>query len=71
MDYDDIGTIVGFIAFCVIWLVCSLNYGFLGFALGWMPAMILAPVIGVLWPLLGTLLAFAVLAVLLLVIFAK
>lgn len=55
--------ITGLIAFVWIWIYCSLTYGFLGFALGWMPAMILGWVLGLLWPLVALLLIIAVLVI--------
>lgn len=51
-DWYGIGAyITGAIVFFGTWIVCSLTYGFLGFALGWMPAIILAGIVGMLWPL--------------------
>lgn len=44
--------ITGAVSFVGIWWYCAAEYGFLGFALGWMPAAVLAAIIGLLWPLL-------------------
>ena len=38
--------------FLVVWIGCTLQYGFLGFALAWMPAIIVATALAFLWPLL-------------------
>ena len=38
--------------FLVVWIGCALEFGFLGFALAWMPAAIVATVAAFVWPLL-------------------
>ena len=44
--------ITGFITFLVSWVYCTAMYGFLfGFGLGWLPSIILAYIVGFLWPL--------------------
>jgi hypothetical protein len=40
------------LTFLIVWIGCSLGYGFLGFALGWMPAIIVAYIAAFIWPLL-------------------
>jgi hypothetical protein len=40
------------LVFLAVWIGCSLQYGFMGFALAWMPAAIIATVIAFLWPLI-------------------
>jgi hypothetical protein len=41
--------IVGGLVFITTWAICTLNFGFLGFALGWMPAAILGAISGAIW----------------------
>lgn len=61
-DWYDVGAwITGVIVFVAIWGYCAAAYGFLGFALGWMPAMLLAGIIGAIWPLIAMLIGIAVL----------
>lgn len=50
--YDIVAWVVGAILFFGIWIYCSMTYGFLGFALGWMPAAIISGIAALLWPLL-------------------
>ncbi len=38
--------------FLGVWIGCAMEYGFLGFALAWMPAAIIATIAAFLWPLL-------------------
>src|SRR2546430_1429558 len=45
--------------FVGVWGFCTLTYGFLGFALGWMPAAVLAVIFGMFWPLVVLLLMVA------------
>ena len=56
MDWGEIyhvgGWIAGVIAFLIVWIGCSVTYGFLGFALGWIPAYIIANIVAAIWPLL-------------------
>jgi len=56
MDGEDIYRIGYWITwvliFIAVWIGCALEYGFLGFALAWMPAAIVASVVAFLWPLL-------------------
>jgi hypothetical protein len=40
------------LTFLIVWICCSLGYGFLGFALGWMPACIVAYIVAAIWPLI-------------------
>jgi hypothetical protein len=43
--------VIGGLTFIVSWVYCISEYGFLlGFGLGWLPSMILAGILGVLWP---------------------
>lgn len=49
-DWYDIGAVItGALAFFGIWWYCGAVYGFIGFALGWMPAAILAFIGGIMW----------------------
>lgn len=42
-----IGSLAGLITFIGAWIYCMANYGFLfGFGLGWLPAIILAVMVG-------------------------
>jgi hypothetical protein len=69
--YDDssgeavyvIGVLItGFITFVVTWIYCIATYGFLlGVGIGWLPSIIVAAIVGFLWPLI----LFAILALLL------
>jgi hypothetical protein len=56
MDAGDIyevgGWITGAITFLTVWIGCAIGYGFLGFALGWMSAAIIAYIAALLWPLI-------------------
>ena len=56
MDSGEIyhigGWIAGVLTFLMVWIGCSLGYGFLGFALGWMPAYIVAQIVAAIWPLI-------------------
>jgi hypothetical protein len=56
MDGGDIYR-VGFwitwvLTFLIVWIGCSVDYDFLGFALGWMPAIIVGLIAAYLWPLI-------------------
>lgn len=51
-DYFDGVKIVGGIAFVIAWIYAIATYGFfLGVGLGWVPALIIGLVVGMLWPL--------------------
>lgn len=57
MDHDPkplVGIITGGLVALAIWIGCTVGYGFLGFALGWMPAAIVGAIVGFLvmlfWP---------------------
>lgn len=52
--------IVGVPAFLIAWIYCMASYGFLGFALGWIPAGFAALIIGALWPLWVVLAGFGI-----------
>ena len=59
-DWYGVGAwITGMVTFFGIWIYCSLVYGFLGFALGWIPATIVSGIIAFLWPLVLLLLVAA------------
>ncbi len=50
--YKTVGGLVGFVAFAASWLYCIFTYGFLiGVMLGWIPALIVGFIAGVLWPI--------------------
>lgn len=52
MTYRGIGTVVAVLTFIVTWIVCIAHYGLLaGFWLGWLPAVIIGGVVGLLWPI--------------------
>ena len=50
--YIIIGRIFGLIAFLGAWLACSVSYGFIGFAAGWIPSIVLAGIAAAIWPVL-------------------
>jgi len=56
MDWGEVyevgAWIAGVLTFFIVWIGCSLEYGFLGFALGWMPAYIVANIVAAIWPLI-------------------
>jgi hypothetical protein len=55
-DFYRIGFwITWVLTFLIVWVGCSLEYGFLGFALAWMPAVIIAYIAAFLWPLIAVL----------------
>jgi len=59
-DWYDAGTwITAAATFVGVWGFCILTYGFSGFALGWMPAAVLAVIFGMFWPLVVLLLMVA------------
>ena len=56
MDGEDIYRIGYWISwvliFFAVWIGCALEFGFMGFALAWMPAAIVATIAAFLWPLI-------------------
>jgi hypothetical protein len=51
-----LGIIVGLATFVTAWAYCTIHYGFLfGFGLGWLPAGMLASIVGVVWWLVSPL----------------
>lgn len=45
--------ITGFITFIGSWIYCIAEYGYLlGVGLGWLPSIIVAVIVGTLWPLI-------------------
>lgn len=65
-SWYGIGAVVtGIIAFFAIWIYAFVVWGFLmGLAIGWLPAIIGAFIIGALWPLMVVLLAGLILFIL-------
>ncbi len=57
MGTDDIdlwiGGISGILTFFGIWIGCTMAYGFLAFALAWIPAAIIGAIVGFLMLLFG------------------
>ena len=52
--YEVGTTITAWIVFVVAWIYCIAEYGFLlGVGLGWLPAGIVAVIVGLLWPLIA------------------
>lgn len=41
-----IGLGTGILTFLICWIACTVNYGFPGFALGWLPGLILGAIVG-------------------------
>lgn len=64
-----IGVIItGLITFVVTWIYCIATYGFLlGVGLGWLPAIIVAYIVGYLWPLI----LIGIIGIILLLLFNK
>ena len=56
MDWGEIYEVGAYITwvivFLCVWIGCALEYGFLGFALAWMPAIIVAYIAALIWPLI-------------------
>lgn len=54
-NFYQIGfTITAFIAFVCCWIYAIATYGFfIGVALGWIPSLIAAAVIGAIWPVIA------------------
>ena len=62
------GIIVGLATFVTAWAYCTIHYGFLfGFGLGWLPAGMLASIVGAVWWLVSPLAVGLLLGVLLLI----
>lgn len=40
------GSLSAIVTFLACWVVCAVNYGFWGFAFGWLPGLVLAAVVG-------------------------
>jgi hypothetical protein len=52
MTYFDIGRVVGFISGIGSWIYCIYEFGFLlGVGLGWIPALIVSNIAGIIWPI--------------------
>jgi hypothetical protein len=63
-----LGVIVGLATFVTAWAFCTIHYGFLfGFGLGWLPAGMLASIVGAVWWLVSPLAAGLLLGSLLLI----
>lgn len=51
--YGMVTVYVGFLTFASVWIGCIATYGFLfGVGLGWLPAIIVAVVVGYCWPVI-------------------
>ncbi len=52
-DIYPIGLFIsGLLTFIVSWIYCIIEYGYLlGVGLGWLPSIIVAAIVGFLWPL--------------------
>jgi len=63
-----LGIIIGLATFVTAWAFCTIHYGFLfGFGLGWLPAGMLASIVGAVWWLVSPLAAGLLLGSLLLI----
>ena len=52
--YRSVAVIVFWLTFVVTWIGCALNYGFLlGVGLGWLPALVVAGIAALCWPVLA------------------
>ena len=59
--YVNGGLTVGFFTFAISYIYCIATYGFLfGLGLGWLPSLILATIVGFVWPLLAALVLVAI-----------
>lgn len=62
-DYFRMARVVGGVSFVAAWIYSVLRYGwFLGIGLGWLPALCIGAVAGLLWPLLVVAVVLAVVA---------
>lgn len=53
-DYYTGAVITGFIVFIGVWIYAIASWGFLiGVTIGWLPAIISATILGLLWPLVA------------------
>lgn len=52
VDYK-IGWACGVLTFLGIWVGCTMAYGFLAFALGWIPAAIIGAIVGLIMAMFG------------------
>lgn len=72
MDYVEIygvgAYITGIITFIGCWIYCVATYGFLfGVGLGWLPSLIVATIVGAIWPLIALVI---VIGIVIIIIFA-
>ncbi len=53
LDFYRVGFIITWlITFVISWIYCVVEYGYLlGVGLGWLPSLIVATILGALWPL--------------------
>lgn len=55
-----IGSLSAIATFFLVWIGVSVSYGFLGFALGWLPALIVAALVGLFMAFAWKLVAFLI-----------
>jgi ABC-type multidrug transport system permease subunit len=68
--YFPVVQITTTITFIGCWLYAIVCYGFfLGVGLGWFPSLIIAVIVGFLWPLMAILIAIMIILVILVIIF--
>ena len=59
--YEIFAKITATVVFIISWIYCIIAYGFLlGVALGWIPSLIVASILGALWPLVWIAVAFVI-----------
>jgi len=53
LDFYRVGFVITWlIVFVISWIYCIVEYGYLfGVGLGWLPSLIVATILGALWPL--------------------
>lgn len=62
--YETGSAITALIVFIGTWIYCISAYGFLfGVGLGWLPSLIVAAIVGFLWPLILLVVALVIMAV--------
>lgn len=65
-QYQTGAVITGGIAFVIAWVYAMLAYGFfLGLGLGWIPAMVIAQLAAILWPVVALMAGFVILSIML------
>lgn len=64
-----IGSLSAIATFFLVWIGVSLSYGFLGFALGWLPAIIVAALVGIFMTFAWKVVAFLIAALIAVIVY--